>query len=205
MKKCLFQGTFFVASGVVCLMLRYGGRAMKAVRWQPADGDGLEHLEVDMRSDGITAESVLAGEGFGAAYRIECDPAWNVTRVVVTRMGGATLELISDAEGRWTDGNGSPRDDLAGCIDIDISATPFTNTLPIRRLKLAVGERRVIRVVYIALPELTAARVEQAYTCIEQDRRYRYEGITSRYTAELPVGADGFVIDYPGLFRRRYT
>jgi hypothetical protein len=175
---------------------------MKTIRWEPADGNGLEHLEVDLRRAGIVAESALAGEGFGAVYRIECDAAWNVTRVVVKRIGGATLDLLSDAQGHWTDSNGTPRDDLAGCIDIDISATPFTNTLPIRRLKLAEGERRVIRVVYIALPELTAAPVEQAYTCIERDRRYRYEGITSRYTAELPVDTDGFVMDYPALFRR---
>jgi hypothetical protein len=175
---------------------------MKTVRWEPEDGNGLEHLEVAQQDEGIVAESALVGEGFGAVYRIECDAGWNVTRVVVKRVGGGTLDLLSDAQGNWTDGNGAPREDLAGCIDIDISATPFTNTLPIRRLKLAEGERRVIRVVYIALPELTAVPVEQAYTCIERDRRYRYEGITSRYTAELPVDTDGFVMDYPALFRR---
>jgi hypothetical protein len=49
---------------------------------------------------------------------------------------------------------------------------------------------------------MTTKRVEQAYTCIEPDRLYRYEGITTQYTADLPVDGDGLVIDYPGLFRR---
>jgi hypothetical protein len=68
-------------------------------------------------------------------------------------------------------------------------------------LRLDPDERRAIRVVYIALPAMTAEPVEQAYTRLKE-RRYRYEGITSQYTAELHVDDDGLVIDYPELFRR---
>ena len=49
------------------------------------------------------------------------------------------LHLESDGEGHWQE-NGKDRPDLHGCIDIDIQATPFTNTLPIRRLGLKTGE-----------------------------------------------------------------
>lgn len=174
---------------------------MKPVRWMSEEHGGLEHLELDASDQGVVAESVLIGGEGGFMYRIECDSHWRVTRVAIRRAGGATLDLLSNAQGNWTDASGRSRIDLEGCIDIDISATPFTNTLPIRRLKLKQDERRVIRVVYIALPEMTAEPVEQAYTRLEE-RTYRYEGITSHYTAELPVDEDGLVIDYPELFRR---
>jgi len=40
---------------------------------------------------------------------------------------------------------------------------------------------------------------EQRYTCLERGL-YRFEA--GRFEAELPVDADGLVLDYPGLFRR---
>ena len=41
-----------------------------------------------------------------------------------------------------------------GCIDVDIRATPFTNTLPIRRLALQPGESRDLRMAFIDVPGL---------------------------------------------------
>jgi hypothetical protein len=180
---------------------------MRSVRWISEDGSGLEHLEFDSSPSGYVVESVLAGDRFegryGLIYRVEIDPAWRVTRAVMKRAGGGTLEIRSDTRGNWTDGSGAPLDALRGCIDIDISATPFTNTLPIRRLKLKKGERREIRVAYIKVPAMTVEPDDQAYTCIEPDKRYLYEGLFRHFTAELPVDEDGLVIDYPTLFRRQ--
>ena len=87
-------------------------------------------------------------------------------------------------------------------MDIDIAATPFTNTLPIRRLQLAQGERRSLQVAYISTPDLQVTRVEQAYSCIELGREYRYEGIFRNFTANMKVDEDGLVLDYPTLFTR---
>lgn len=55
------------------------------------------------------------------------------------------------------------------------------------------------------MPDLAATRVEQAYTCIEPGRRYRYEGIFRNFTAEMDIDDDGLVIDYETLFRRLPT
>ncbi|WP_250526665.1 putative glycolipid-binding domain-containing protein [Caballeronia sp. GAWG2-1] len=184
---------------------------MKTVRWSQADGTGLEHLVLDDEASPIVIESVVAGESeagaFGLVYRIECDARWQVTRLAAKLPGGATLDLHrSDGddgdEHAWIDADGSARDELRGCIDVDLSATPFTNTLPIRRLKLQRGERRVIRVAYVNVPALTVSAVEQAYTCLEDGRRYRYEGLDTGFTAEIDVDENGLVTAYPGLFKR---
>jgi hypothetical protein len=188
-----------------------GEGAMKAVRWSQQDGTGLEHLMLDASPEGIAVESAVVGEDgmqrFGLAYRIECDARWQVTRLALKLAGGATLDLRRRGGDRgdahaWTDATGAPRDALRGCIDVDLTATPFTNTLPIRRLALERGERRVVRVVYVRVPDLVVTAVEQAYTCIEPDRRYRYEGLGTGFTAEITVDEDGLVLDYPGLFKR---
>ncbi|VXB31423.1 Transcriptional regulator [Burkholderia sp. 8Y] len=177
---------------------------MKVVRWSQRDGAGLEHLVLDERSDGVVIESVIVGEGdagaFGMTYRIECDARWQVTRLAVKLAGGASIDLHRGHD--WTDAHGAPQDALGGCIDVDIIATPFTNTLPLRRLDLQPGARREIRVVYVRVPEMTVSAVAQAYTCLEADRRYRFEGLDTGFTAEITVDEYGLVTDYPGLFQR---
>ena len=98
--------------------------------------------------------------------------------------------------------------ELDGWIDVDISATPFTNTLPIRRLGLEHGESEELTVTYIRVPELLVGPERQRYGCLEAQTDgglYRFEALPSGFTAELPVDVDGLVIDYPGLFRRAWS
>ena len=90
-------------------------------------------------------------------YAIGCDAGWNV-RYCDVRVGSRMLQLRSDGRGHWQDGQGQQLPVFTGCYDLDISATPFTNTLPIRRLRLAPGHPATdISVVYIKVPELTLA------------------------------------------------
>ncbi|HYS06949.1 MAG TPA: putative glycolipid-binding domain-containing protein [Candidatus Dormibacteraeota bacterium] len=104
------------------------------------------------------------------------------------------------------DGAGTALTDLDGCIDLDIAATPFTNTLPIRRLGLRPGGAADVEVVYIAVPDLRVSRVRQRYCCLRAEKGcgvYLYENLQNGFRAELPVDADGLVLDYPEQWRRR--
>ena len=164
---------------------------MREVRWASLEGDGVEHLTFDRSGGGIVVESAVVGQrygrAYGLAYRVECDTHWRVTHAVLKVMG---------------DGAGRALPELDGCIDIDIAATPFTNSLPIGRLGLARGERQPIDVAYISTPDLKVTPVKQAYACLEPGRRYRYEGIFRDFTAEMEIDDDGLVVDYETLFRR---
>ncbi len=97
---------------------------------------------------------------------------------------------------------------MNGCIDIDISATPFTNTIPIRRLLLKAGESKEIKVVYVDIYNYNLRPVNQRYTCLNSNingYKYRYENLNNGFTAEFFVDKEGFVIDYPDLFKRVYN
>jgi hypothetical protein len=89
----------------------------------------------------------------------------------------------------------------AGCDDVDIMAVTFTNTLPIRRLRLAIGEAREINAAYVTVPQLAVEVARQRYTRLAANE-YRYEGLGTGFTAVLTVDDDGIVIDYPQLSRR---
>jgi uncharacterized protein len=189
-------------------MGRESGRMTKRIvaRWQGWSDKSLEHLVVQEDPEEIVAEAaVLAtsdGHNFAANYWILCDSSWRVTKARISQIGDdRTVELVSDGVGNWTDGSASPLPHLAGAIDIDISVTPFTNTLPIRRLRLETGQAENILAVYIQLPGLTVTTDRQRYTCLAP-RLYRYESVDSEFTRDIEIDDHGLVMTYPGLFRR---
>jgi hypothetical protein len=176
-------------------------------RWEDWSGRGLQHVVLTERADAIVAEAVciVADDGdFAARYRVQCDAGWRCRELDVEILGAArTLRLRGDGRGHWTDGDGTPLGALDGAVDVDLPITPFTNTLPIRRLALAAGASAEIDVVYVRAPALSVEIDRQRYTCVERLRRYRYEAVDGSFTAEIEVDARGLVITYPGLFRRR--
>jgi hypothetical protein len=181
------------------------------VMWTAWSDPGLEHLRLVQYDSGILADGVIIavedGRPFRARYTIQCDTGWRVREVRIDLLDDThkRIDLTSDGEGHWADSAGETLPGLAGCFDIDISATPFTNTLPIRRLALPPGTAADINVVYITLPDMSVQPQLQRYTCLATNvrgGRYRYESRSTGFTAELPVDGDGLVEDYPGLFRR---
>ena len=176
-------------------------------RWRDWSGGGLQHLVLREGAEEILAEAVVVGdeEGarFGARFRIACDASWRVRRAEVETIGGGpSIVLTADGVGHWRDGAGAPRPDLDGAIDVDLPMTPFTNTLPIRRLNLRAGEAADLRMVYIVMPQGSVTISPQRYLCLEPRRRYRYESLDSDFVREIDVDADGLVVTYPDLFRR---
>ncbi len=155
----------------------------------------------------MVAESVVLGSSdgrnFAIRYRIRCDRAWQVRTAEISLVGGnRKLELMGDGAGNWTDGSGKQLRRLKGAIDIDLSASPFTNTLPIRRLKLRTGQSAEILALYIRVPQLTLTTDPQRYTRLETGRRFRYESLDSDFTRVVTIDRDALVTSYPGLFRR---
>ncbi|HZM80747.1 MAG TPA: putative glycolipid-binding domain-containing protein [Candidatus Limnocylindrales bacterium] len=154
--------------------------------WESLEWPGMEHVIWE----GGHADSVavlLPPEG----------PQRVSYRITPTRVEINGLILEHDGEGSWRD-----RPELDGCLEVDISITPLTNTLPINRLKLRPGESREIRAAYIELPGLTVSVMPQRYTCLG-DRLYRYQ--SEGFQADLTVDEHGLVVDYPGLWRRLHA
>jgi hypothetical protein len=177
-------------------------------RWTDWTATGAEHLVLDVGADSITADGVVlssgAAERFAARYRVVCDAAWRVrsVRVELIGAGAPRLALSADGEGHWLDGSANPLPHLDGAIDIDLSISPFTNTLPIRRVDPPPLESVEIAAAYIRVPELTVTRDPQRYTCLQARARYRYESLDSDFVRDIETDADGLVVTYPGLFRR---
>jgi hypothetical protein len=181
------------------------------ILWAPQQEAGLEHLHLRQNDEGVSVDSVVIGmqqnSPFRVWYAIHTDGNWKVQRCTLRLLGDSHQEITlqTDSTNRWTDAASTPLPALDGCVDVDITVTPFTNTLPIRRLALKPGQSIDIVVAYIAVPELKVRPAPQRYTCLESSTEggiYRYESLTSSFTRDLRVDAQGLVIDYPGLWKR---
>ena len=180
---------------------------IRSVFWRPLDEIGLEHLLFERASDAIRADGLILqtrrANAFRARYRIEAAPDWTMRSCdIAVEGGGLRLALRVDGAGRWRDeASGASLPQIAGCREVDIQISPFTNSLPIGRLSLKPGASGEILAAYIAVPELTLAPAPQRYTRLGE-ALYRYEGLGTGFSAELPIDQDGLVLDYPGVFTR---
>ncbi|HEY1399080.1 putative glycolipid-binding domain-containing protein [Roseateles sp.] len=177
--------------------------------WNAAQpGVGIEHLRLsDGHADGIVIAVDEESGPFRLAYRLDRDERWRLREAALSLIDGEgesprSMHLKTDGDGHWQDGEGRALADLDGCLDIDIWPTPFTNSFPIRRVPLAIGERREFRMAWVDGTALTVRAQAQAYTRLDE-RLYRFESLDgSGFVADLPVDEDLLVLDYPGLFKR---
>jgi hypothetical protein len=193
--------------------------------WDRQDTAGAEHTLVDARTGLYARGTQVAVDpiAYTARYEIQTDPGWATSRLDVSTEGAGwarTLRLEL-AAGRWRattseQGNldavlaaagharaGLPGtedpDLLYGAFDVDLTGSPLTNTLPIRRLELLKAEPGVahrISVAWVLLPSLEVVQADQIYTLLTPGL-VRFANET--FSADLTVDDDGFVTEYPGL------
>jgi uncharacterized protein len=184
----------------------------RCIFWQPWQGQGMEHLRLALESDHIVArgevQAIASLQPFRLRYKIKCDAAWRTRKVdleLYDLHGCRERHIKADGLGNWRDDEHGDLAELAGCLDLDISATPFTNTLAFRRLDMRPSEQAALAVVYVKVPDLTLRPVSQRYSCnwrAPTGAIVTYEGLFRGFKADLPLDADGLVIDYPETFRR---
>ena len=184
----------------------------RSVFWGPWDGQGMEHLRLALDGEEIVAKGTVlgfaSGSPFRLRYKIKCTPDWRARKLeleVSDLHGTRERKIRSNGEGHWREHDGGHLGELAGCLDVDISATPFTNTLAIQRLQLQPGESAGLTVAYVKMPELTLQAVSQRYTCnwrAATGALVTCEGLFRGFKADLALDADGIVMDYPQTFRR---
>lgn len=166
--------------------------------WRGLDPPG--HEVCRLAGQTLEGAAVLAKPPSSLTYRVVCDEEWRTRSVAVTGwFESRSVEIfLTTAGGCWVC-KGDVLPALDGCLDIDLSFSPSTNTLPIRRLGLAVGESAMIAVAWLRFPSMTLEPLEQTYRRLGK-RRWQYS--SDDFTAEVEVDRDGLVTRYEGLWVR---
>lgn len=177
------------------------------MRWRRTDVPGREDARVESVRDGWRLTGALEVQETGVdarlRYIIDCDEHWRTRAALIQgTASGRTIRfaLVADGAGAWSR-DGEPMPSLAGALDVDLGFTPATNTLPIRRLALAVGETRPVRSAWLRFPELRLEPLEQTYTR-EAECVFRYHAMVDGepFVARLDTDSFGRVLRYEGLW-----
>jgi uncharacterized protein len=180
-----------------------------AAAWRHLDvRDGFEILFPRRNPDGYRIDgqstAVEAGDAWGVSYAFTLDTTWATRSAHVvgrSASGAHQVRLEGDGIGGWHV-NGRPAPELAGCLDVDLEASAFTNALPVHRLALRIGQRAEAPAAYVRALDLRVERLEQRYARIEDDRghsRYDYEAPAFDFRCVLVYDDAGLVLDYPGI------
>ena len=143
--------------------------------------------------------AVEDGQAYAFRYEIVFDDRWRTREVRVagdTVAGPRKAVLISDGEGGWTV-DGRPAPQLDGLIDVDLEASACTNTLPVHRLTLPLGEVTEAPAAYVRALDLSVVRLDQTYRRLDE-RRYDYTS-EADFRAVLEYDAAGLIVDYPAI------
>jgi hypothetical protein len=177
------------------------------VLWRRLDLPGHEACRMIARSTGweITGTAVFAYEARSCRldYAIACDPQWRTLSAVVSGWGGeqdVEVEVTREDSGLWWL-NGREIPELAGVVDVDLNFSPVTNTLPIRRLGLEVGQSAPVRAAWLRFPSFALEPLEQSYARIGTNL-YHYESAGGRFVASVEVDEMGMVTDYGEIWTR---
>lgn len=180
----------------------------KIIVWKGEGASCSEKILLERKRLTIVATSHVSGGDaelntkWDAEYKIICDKSWCVRQISINeKLFNHRLTIYGDGNGHWADQDGKELKDIQGCIDIDFRATPFSNTLPIRRLQLAAGEKASIEVVYINAPDLRVTKEQQIYTRLSE-HNWKFEQPSADFTAIITVDDEGLILNYPGLFTR---
>lgn len=181
----------------------------RRVAWRRSDEvDTDEVCTLTVRDNGLALVGTVLGSEDGrpirVEYRVLADRAGLTTAAHVRDLRGfetRTIALERDTKDRWTV-DGIVVRALKGCTDIDLGCSPSTNTLPIRRLRLAIGASHTIKAAWVRFPELVVVKAAQTYTRLDE-LSYRYASGT--FEAELTVDGDGLVATYAEWRRTGYA
>ncbi len=167
------------------------------VMWVAHQPPGNDACRFALNSRSLLIEGSSRTGNMATRYRVRAEPSGPTRRArIVNRVEQHLIER--DKAGRWVmDGNEVP--EVAGVIDIDLGFTPATNTLPIRRLGLAVGETAEVIVAWFDPADRRLKPLRQTYRRLDADR-YHYSSPDHAFEADLTVDHFGAVTHYPGYW-----
>jgi len=129
-------------------------------------------------------------------YAVAVDRRWRPSHAratITTPSGTREIVLRSHRGGGW-EVDGELMSHLDDCRDVDFGWTPATNTVPVRRLGLEVGQAASITAAWVRFPELDVLASEQRYRRLATDR---WQYTSGEYDYQLVIDPDtGLVLSY---------
>lgn len=176
--------------------------------WAVTDTAGFEAAWVDLDGMQLRAKGRTAGQlpvPYWLSYELLTGPDAATSRLIATAATAEStyhLDLSRGDHGWEIDGQAAPQ--LIDALDCDLAFSPLTNTMPIIRHGLHLGDaHRDFVMAFVEVPELRVSVSHQSYTYLaSSDSGSTVRFSSGDFSADLLIDPDGFVIDYPTLAHR---
>ncbi len=172
---------------------------MVEVVWRGIASSSVERCLVEETAEGPRVVGAVSDDFGECSYELHADVLWRFRSLSVS-VAGRTLGVTYDGETWAVDGR--PRRDLDPAREVDLAFSPVSNTLPIRSLRMEIGDSVDIVTAYVTVPDLEVTADPQRYTRLSH-HDYLYESRDSDFRSVVSVDDFGLVTSYPGLFERR--
>lgn len=170
------------------------------MRWERLDVPGTDEARIFQTDTGWRleghAEFLEAGQDHKIDYSVDCAVNWNTWRAEVK---GTANHIIQRKSGEWFL-DGVYQEVAHGITQVDFGFTPATNYLQLKQMNLAAGQGDDCVVAWFDLGEEELVYLHQIYKRTGE-QTYDYDSPSYGYSETLTIAENGFVADYPGLWR----
>jgi hypothetical protein len=178
----------------------------KSIVWEGLLYDTEEHCSINYLDTSIIVRSEIEGwagqKAVYADYVLTLNLDWTVREINIDFTTGTQQHsycFTRHGSGQWTDSEGTLYRKFNDCCFVDISLTPFTNTLPLNGITFTNGQPEQIEVLYFDILNNEVRTDVQRYTKID-NLRYQFENDGGNFSAVIETDTDGFVTRYPNLY-----
>ena len=134
------------------------------------------------------------------SYLVETDRRWRTRKAIVEQViHGDRCSLEVEVRGSMWYVSGRKDERLHGSVDVDLGASPVTNSLPINRVRLKVGEGVELTAAWVRFPDLEVMPLVQSYRRVGE-RTYSYRS-SSGFSSKIEVDGFGLVRRYGDFWR----
>ncbi|MYL72307.1 hypothetical protein GLW00_15790 [Halobacillus litoralis] len=178
------------------------------VMWNHLESAGAEHLTLRTFTNHMEVQGTVLlvdqGVPHHLSYELKLGLDWKTKKVKVYQdQEREPFVVQAENQDKWWI-NGKYDENLDGATNVDMTITPFSNTLPINRVTWHVGERRTFKMVFIDVLRKEVCPLLQVYTYLGDNDGYRIFQYRCRdYETALVIDEQGWVVEYPGVFERR--
>ncbi|MHA6264101.1 putative glycolipid-binding domain-containing protein [Arenibacterium sp. CAU 1754] len=176
------------------------GAIIATAHWRRLDHDGTDRCTLSHADHGWLLSGQAAWQQAGGAnlsYAIRCDETWAALSADVAGTCAGNdigLRLIHTPQG-W-EMNDRLQPGTGPCVDLDLSFTPATNLLPLRRCPV---DRPITLSAAWLVPDLSALHpMNQTYSRCDASH---VDYASDNFSARLTVHETGFVTNYPDLWK----
>jgi uncharacterized protein len=126
---------------------------MATILWQDISNGALDYCRLDLGPNGLRLAGTVLTPAYGEPreirYLVAADENGLTRRVELEPGNGSMRVLLADGAGHWQWEGGAELIGVAGSLDVDLTITPATNTLAIRRLNIKVGQAADLQMAWV--------------------------------------------------------